>query len=164
MTWSTKPTWKAGVYPDGAELEAVVDQIADLTAAGWTDYSASMTITGATTSPTLGNSTLQAFYRSAPGTDVVDFVFKLTIGSTFSAGSGIYTFSTPVSMLSPQIFCGTATYFDGGTAFRTANLIAVSATGLLTYQDGSGAALGSGGPGTAWATGDYVAGQIRYGV
>lgn len=155
---------RAGRYPTAAAAEYWNDTLENLKAPGWTDYSSSMTVVGSISNPTLGNSTLQAFYRAPAGTDVVDFTFKLTIGSTFSAGSGTYTFSLPVPMLSPQIWPGHATYFETGVAFRTANLVAVSANGLITYHDGSGTALGSGGPGSSWTTGDYVAGFIRYGV
>jgi hypothetical protein len=161
MVW-TPPSITAGQYPPAADLEYAFDQIADDTAPGWTDYSSQMTVTGSTTSPTLGNSTRQASYRRVPGGDIVFFQFKLTIGSTFTAGSGDYTFSLPVSMSSPQIATGIATYFDSGSAFYVANLVPISATGVISYRDGVGFPLGSGGPGSAWATGDYVAGFITY--
>lgn len=163
MTW-TPPAFNAGQYPPAAELEYAFDQIADLTAPGWTDYSPNMVITGSTTNPTLGNSTLLAMYREVPGTDIVHFVFKLTIGSTFSAGNGFYTFSTPHTMLSPLLWNGWASFFDLGVAFYTANLVPDSSTRLTTYKDGSGVPLGNSGPGTAWAAGDFVAGGIFYGV
>lgn len=164
MVWDP-PDWTAGTHPDGFDLEAVSDQIVQLTHPGWTDYSTSMVIDGATTDPTLGNSTLQALYRRCEESDVVDFTFKLTIGSTFSAGSGIYTFSLPIDMMSPQIWTGPAIVFDTGTAMRSAAVTPIAATGVLLYVDGSGAALGSTGPaGAGWATGDYVSMTIRYGV
>lgn len=160
----TAPVMKSGQFPSAGDVEYWNDTLSNLVAAGWTDYSSSMTIVGSISNPTLGNSTLQAFYRQPVNSDVVDFCFKLTVGSTFSAGSGTYTFSLPVPMLSPQIYPGYATYFDTGTAFRAAVLVPSSASGFISYQDGSGSALGSGGPGTAWATGDYVAGSFRYGA
>lgn len=165
MAWSSKPTFQAGVYPDGADLEAIVDQVDSLTSADRTDYSGSMSITGASSDPSLGNSTLQALYRQASGSNLVHFSFKLTIGSTFSAGSGVYTFSLPVAMASPQIDTGACNVFDTGAFVRTLALVPSSSTGLVAYIDGSGSAIGSGGPaGAGWATGDWISATILYSV
>ena len=162
----TAPTYKAGQYPQGADVEWTVDSINNLKAAGWTDYSApSMTITGSTTSPTLGNSTLQAFYRQAVGTDVIDFVFKLTIGSTFSAGSGLYTFSMPIAMLAPQLNIGVCNWLETGVAYYSVALLPISANELIMARDGATGALTHTGPsGAGWTAGDILSGQIRYAV
>lgn len=161
MSW-TPPNFNAGQYPPASDIEYTTDQVADLTAPGWLSYG--MVLTGFTTNPTLGSSTLEAIYRQVPGTDIVDLTFKLTIGAGFVVGSGIYQFSLPVPMIAPQIFTGVSAVLDNGTAMRSGIVIAINANQVVTYYDGAGAALGSGGPGTAWATGDFVSASISYGV
>lgn len=163
MPWVSKPVLKAGVYPDGADLELIVDQIEQNTAPGRIDYT--MTIDGATTDPTLGNSTLQASYRRPAESDLVHFVFKLTIGSTFSAGSGVYTFPLPIAMASPQIDSGNCMVFDTGAVIRVLALVPSTSTGLVAYVDSVGSAIGSTGPaGAGWATGDFLAASLWYSV
>lgn len=162
--WADRPTdWAPGQYPRGAGLEAILDQIEANTAPGVTDFSTGYTIVGSTTNPTLGNSVLQAYYRRPMNSDLVDFWLKLTIGSTFSVGSGHYEFPLPFNEASPQLGCGSGTIFDTGTAFYTANCISIAAGRVIMYIHGSGAALGSGGHGlAAWATGDYIQAHYPY--
>lgn len=62
----------------------------------WIDYSSSFSLTGSGGNPTLGNSTLVARYTyKTPHT--IQVVVQLTIGSSFSVGSGFYQFSLPVA-------------------------------------------------------------------
>lgn len=161
MVW-TPPNTNAGQYPNASDLEYGWDQVVDLTHPGWNDFSTSLVITGSTTSPTPGNSTRQAFWRRPPESDWIIYVFKYTIGSTFGAGSGTYSFNLPVAMMSPNIFTGHTVIFDITTAVYQGTLLASSPTDVITYRDGSANALAATGPGTAWATGDFVSGQIVY--
>jgi hypothetical protein len=83
------------------------------------------TWTASTTNPTLGNGTLQGWWRYAtPKT--IDIDYALTIGSTTALGSGVWRLSTPSSLVGPgwlQV-CGswlTGTGPSSGVAFSGSN-------------------------------------------
>jgi hypothetical protein len=140
------------------------DQINELTAPGWTDWSSTFALQASTSNPTLGNSTKAARYRRVDGADVVDFEFRIVVGSTFSAGSGSYRFTVPFNASADAILqtSGTAYVLDNGTANRHL-LMRFEAAGYLNmFLNNSTGALASGGSGTAWATGDILSGTIRY--
>lgn len=62
----------------------------------WIDYSGTFALTGSTTNPTKGNSTYLARYTYlTPHTVAV--AIHITIGSTFTVGSGFYLYSLPVT-------------------------------------------------------------------
>lgn len=158
MSWTNRPTdWAPGQYPRGSGLETILDQIESVTCPGWTDYTSSFTLAASTTNPTLGNSSLIARYRKPIDSDIVHVQIKLTIGSTFSAGSGDYQWPLPVAEASPFTGSGHGTILDLGSAFYVTNAINMSASTIIIYRDGAGTPTGSGGTGGgAWATGDYV--------
>lgn len=163
-------TFGAGQRVSATDLNAMVAQIDSLTAPGWTDYSATFAITASSVNPTKGNSTYAAFYRRAASGDVIDYKFNVTIGSTFVAGTGDYIFPLPVAATSDAAFAiGAGHILDNGTGFYpTVVRVKTSLTGLEMFRAPLGAALtaavGSTGPGTAWATGDIIQGTIRYRV
>lgn len=165
MTWSTRPSLPAGHRVTAANMDAILDQIDSLTAAGWTDYSASFSVIGSTTNPTKGNSTYAAYYRLAAGGDICEVAFRVTIGSTWSAGSGNYSFRLPFSPATPNIAVGSVLILDAGTALRIAVATPSDVTGYVyCYRENSSIPLGSAGPGTAWAAGDYVTVRYSYSV
>lgn len=71
-------------------ISAVQNNVGD----AWSTYT--LSITGATTNPTQGNSTYGARYRYLNDHTVVAVV-RVQVGSTFSVGSGFYSFSLPVN-------------------------------------------------------------------
>lgn len=125
----------------------------------WTDYSSSLSITASPTPPTKGNSTYTAHYKQIG--KVVHYAGSITIGSTFSAGSGTYSFSLPVTAEASALGTGPVWINDSGTAILLGMLLLSSTTAFQIYLP-SGAGLGSAGPGTAWATNDGIRFSIAY--
>lgn len=146
--------------PSGSKVTA---SIFDPTV-GWTDFSASLAITSqSSTDPTKGNSAYKAKYQFVG--KIVHYAFQVIIGSTFSAGSGAYRFNLPVSpntTLGPNI--GSAYVNDVSTARYVGFCHLYSQTGFVEIfiANGTSTAIGSGGPGAAWATGDIIEAQITY--
>lgn len=156
---STIPTFLAGELPDADKFTTVSDALTVATGA-WTDYAASLTITGSTTSPTKGNSTYVARYNRLGKT--VYYAFNITIGSSWSAGSGTYSFSLPVTAQASFLGIGTCKLLDGGVGHYTASAYLLGTTTLGIIKNGDANLLGSGGPGSAWATGDGILVSIVY--
>lgn len=155
----------AGRKLRASELLEMVTQINALTSSAWTSYGAAGTIlTAVTVNPTLGNTVWSAKYRQPPGSDVIDFRMSFTIGSTFVAGTGEYLFLLPAAASADAVLGTTGAMFldDNGTALRIGSSIIFDPTHLKVYRESSTASIGSGGPGTAWATGDRIKLSGRY--
>lgn len=164
MPWSARPNLTAGARLLGERTDAFLDQIDSLTDPGWTDYSGTFALTAVTTNPTKGNSTYLARYRRPTDCDLIDVEVSVTIGSTFSAGSGVYRFSVPFNASAGSISCATGIsyIFDNGTANRI-GVVRFEAAGYVNiYRNDQTTALTHAGPGTAWATGDIVTFSLAY--
>jgi hypothetical protein len=78
----------------------------------WTSYTPTMT--AATTNPTMGNSTLVGRYARIQNLIICNF--SVTIGSTFVAGVGGYSFAIPVTATAASAYTranlGTFAFFD----------------------------------------------------
>jgi len=168
MAWTDRPANldKPGHIPKGDELEATLDQIAALTAAGWTDISSTYVVGAVTTPPTKGSSTYNVRYRRSAGADLVHFEFRILIDATWAGapGSGVYRFPAPFNASASAILCanGAGYVFDNGTANRACVVRFENAGNLNVYNDGGASALTHAGSGTAWATGDIISGSIAY--
>lgn len=154
----------AGSRMTAAKINELVNQVNSLTDPDWTDYSASFVLSASTTPPTKGNSTYSARYRRPAGCDLIHYEGKLTIGSTFVAGSGVYRFSLPVNATTLAInnAVGQGYIFDNGTANRQTTLKIEAATYFVMYQHDSASAVTNAGSGTAWATGDTISWSLYY--
>ena len=151
---------------DNADFEARLDVIEAQSLDTWTTYGSggSTVLTASTTPPTQGNSTYQFEYLRVHAR-YYRVRFKVTIGSTFNAGSGLYYFITPTNMAtnSQNAVTHAAMINDSGTSFRTATILPGGANYVIMALDGSsGGGLGSGGSGTAWATNDWIIGELGY--
>lgn len=146
------------------DLKAVTDQVTSEQVPGWTDWSASFVLGAVTTPPTKGNSTYSVAYRRPAGADVVDLRGYILIGSTFSAGSGVYRFPVPFNASAGAILAevGPAHILDTGTAERTAAVKFGAAGYLEMVLNGAASGITNAGSGTAWATGDIIRWRIRY--
>lgn len=115
------------------------------------------TFTASTTNPTLGNSTFTGYYQII-GHGLMWVSIALTVGSTFSRGSGEYRFGLPSGItananISKQAL--TASILDAGTDWKLAtgvidgagNYIFVIGEGVITISDVSP---------ITWATGDTI--------
>jgi hypothetical protein len=148
-------------------VDAVQNNIGD----AWTDYSASFALTANVTNPTKGNSTYSARYRQLNDHTIV-YTVRISIGSTFSAGSGIYSFSVPVASSDSGMYgaAGAAWINDSGTTIRVGTVFAASAStvqivipkGTLT-NGGESSNVTNSVPQT-WATNDSINFTIVYEV
>lgn len=157
MAWTTPRTW--------ANPEVVTDTIMNthvrdnFRAIGdaWTSYAT--TWGASTTNPTLGNGTLTMTYLLAG--KLLIGRFELTIGSTTSVGSGIYTLTLPVSVAS-------STYGNLGSAhFADASAASAPYPGSI-YRGGAANVLSLAFGNARWtnaapvvpANGDVISGQF----
>lgn len=149
---------------DVTTINALGNAVEDMHGA-WTDYSASFSIGSTGTAPTLGNSTWVAKYQQIGKT--VFFQFDVTIGSTFSVGSGTYVFPVPVpaSAFAKKAAVGSAWLLDSGAAYRLGlfNPVGGISQWYIQYITSAGyAEIGSAGPGSAWAAGDRITASLIY--
>lgn len=153
------PVFAAGHVPTAAELEQWSDQIDSNTAPGWTSYALSWT--AATTNPTIGNSTVTAHYRRVSGGDLVIVRVSIGIGSTFSAGSGTYSWSLPVTAAANWGGSIGALYvFDSGAAPRAGGIVKLENTTTMTGVMGT-SAITHASP-QAWAQNDEIKFTVMY--
>lgn len=157
-------TFSAGQRLTAAQLQTIVTQVDSLTDPNWTDYSNSFALTAVTTDPTKGNSTYSARYRRPANCDLIHYEGKITIGSTFSPGSGIYRFSVPVnaSALAIANTVGQGYIFDNGTANRQGTVKFEAAGFFNIYLHDSLSGFTNSGSGTAWATNDTISWSLVY--
>lgn len=139
--------------------------LADLTTyplgVAWTDFSASFTITAVTTPPTKGNSVYTARYQQIG--KQVDFVTRVSIGSTFVAGSGAYRLLLPVASNALTLGVGSVVVAGAtGTFVGICKLVDATHIEIYLANNTTGAALGSAGPGAAWASGNGFDVSFRY--
>lgn len=164
------PTFPAGHVPTADEFEQLTDQIDSLTAPGWFDYTtvapsggSAFALTATTTNPTQGNSTYSAHMRRSASGDIVFVRIYIVIGSTFSAGSGVYQLGLPYAMSSGAIgTVGPMYILDNGTALRAG--VAIQGTSTSTLQliiNGAVTGVTHSSP-QAWATGDEIRLSFAY--
>lgn len=140
----------------------------------WAAYSpadGTNVLQASTTNPTQGSSTYFAEYlRVHPKLIQVRFKVTVNTGGGWNAGSGSYRIMLPgayptMTTGSSNTTTGVAYLNDSGTALEQAILYAnASTTWMEAFRDTGSAItqLGSAGPGTSWATGDYIAGTFQY--
>lgn len=93
MAWTSPRTWLAGEKPSAATLNTHIRDNLKAIGDAWTSYTP--TWSAATTNPVLGNGTMTGRYIAAG--KLIIFSISLTMGSTTTFGSGVYTFSYPVA-------------------------------------------------------------------
>lgn len=137
--------WTAGAVLTAAQLNLYAPQ-------EWTAYTPALT--ALTTNPTLGNSTLTG--KWARFGKLYHFRISLTIGSTFTAGSGAYFLSLPMSsVFGIETGVGQAVSVAGATR-RGYIADLASATTLLLIRGADDTLLDHTGAGAAWAAGHKV--------
>ncbi|MGI5178680.1 hypothetical protein ACQEVZ_20320 [Dactylosporangium sp. CA-152071] len=166
MNYTAPILINGGVYPAEMWQEGLdeVEELSASAASAWTAYGTDTTIITATpTSPTKGNSTWTAQYRFVAPKQV-QVRIRYDIGSTFSAGSGIYNFLLPfaASVNGLAMDLGIAMVNDQGSAYRNCRVFLFDTTHAQVVRDDQGAPIGNGGPGTAWATTDIIRVNLTY--
>lgn len=143
---------------------AALDTRVDAVEADWVDYASSFTLTSSGSAPSLGNSTVTARYLERP--DITVYQFDITIGSTFSAGSGNYRIKLPftatdflalgsslvVDVSGPTFFPGVVIPIGGNLGFAE----------IYRAVSGTPTAAPLGATSVTWATGDIIRGQIAF--
>jgi hypothetical protein len=147
---------------DDAGTETVVTGGGGSTLGAWTSYTP--TWTGSGGNPTIGDGTLQGYYKALDSSTYLVQI-SLVLGSTTNIGSGTYSFALPATAAAApgrQVFAG---YFlDAGTAFYVASgqIVASTATvALVVIADSGGTRIWtSGNPNVLGATDELVLGGI----
>ena len=144
---------------DVTAIQAVLD-------APGTDYSSSFVIGASVTPPTKGTLTTYAASYFPVG-QWVDYGFNITIdtGGGWNPGSGSWYFPVPITAhvraLAQAV--GPVYVADQGTALVVGVCFFDTVDRLtIVLQSVPGALLGASGPGTAWATSDFMRASIRY--
>lgn len=117
-----------------------------------TSYSPALTAT--TTNPTLGNSTLAGQYVRIG--DLVYFRIQLTIGSTFTAGTGVYLLSLPVASAVGANFAIGSGFILNSALRKPVVPSSESTTTVRMIRCSNETAVDNTGPGAAWATGNVA--------
>lgn len=144
------PAW-ATLITD--EVNSLSTSVASMTAA-WTSYSGTFTLTASSVNPSLGNSTVTARYRQVGKTADIDIT--IVIGSTFTAGTGDYRFSIPVTLRSTTQGAGACYVLDLGTAHKGGGTVFPQSTTALQVANPSGSNLIGAAAPQVWATGDMI--------
>lgn len=119
------------------------------------DYSGTFTFTASTTNPTKGNSTYTAKYAYL-STNRIIVDIRITIGSTFVAGTGIYIWSLPVASTAhaANATVGCLYILDSGVALRVGCTIHNTVNGLQGILNGAGSPIGN--TSQTWNTNDEI--------
>jgi hypothetical protein len=153
---TTPRTWVTGELLTATLLNVELrDALTNLQAA-WTAWTPSPALTSSGTNPTMGNSTVVGATHQIGKT--ILWRLRITLGSTFAAGTGTYFLALPFSIggiLSNEDLIGYGQVLAGGTR-RAVQVYAQTATTGFMVRTSSEADLTSSGPGVAWAAGQVI--------
>ena len=157
MPLNTTPrTWVTGELLTATLLNVELrDALTNLQAA-WTALTPSPALTSSGTNPTMGNSTVVGATHQIGKT--ILWRLRITLGSTFAAGSGTYLVELPFSIngiLSNEDPVGYGQVLAGGTRRAIQVYFYYGTTGFMV-RTSSEANLTSSGPGVAWAAGQVI--------
>lgn len=139
MAWSTPATWVAGI-PTVANFNTRIRDQFNALGDAWATYTPAWT--ASTTNPTLGNGTLNGFYREIGKT--IDYRIELTIGSTTTFGSGSYRLSLPTvsksAFAANVVTMGNAGLYDTSATTRYSRTAVYLTTTTIFLHDEAGTA------------------------
>lgn len=158
MPLNTTPrTWVTGELLTATLLNVELrDALTNLQAAwtAWTPSPALTVVSG--TNPTMGNSTVVGATHQIGKT--ILWRLRITLGSTFAAGSGTYALAMPFGIggiLSNEDPIGYGQVLAGG-ARRAIQVYALTVNTAFMVRTSTEADLTSSGPGVAWAAGQVI--------
>ena len=158
MPLNTTPrTWVTGELLTATLLNVELrDALTNLQAAwtAWTPSPALTVVSG--TNPTMGNSTVVGATHQIGKT--ILWRLRITLGSTFAAGSGTYALAMPFGIggiLSNEDPIGYGQVLAGGTR-RAIQVYALTVNTAFMVRTSTEADLTSSGPGVAWAAGQVI--------
>lgn len=152
MAWTAPRTWVDGETVTATLLNTHLRDNLKAIGDPWTAYTPAWT--AATTNPALGNGTLVGAYLSLG--KLVVWRIRLTIGSTTTLGSGIYSFSLPVNGNPDGIDAAGQGIARDNSPVAYSPLTARIVAGTVDLITGSGSRVDQATP-FAWATGDTIA-------
>lgn len=158
MPLNTTPrTWVTGELLTATLLNVELrDALTNLQAA-WTAWTPSPALTAISgTNPTMGNSTVVGATHQIGKT--ILWRLRITLGSTFAAGSGTYALAMPFGIggiLSNEDPIGYGQVLAGG-ARRAIQVYALTVNTAFMVRTSTEADLTSSGPGVAWAAGQVI--------
>lgn len=161
MAWVTPPTFTALAGATAAMFNKLRDCL-NVVGDPWSTYTP--TVTGSTTNPTMGASTVAGRYRNTGQT--WDIQVEITLGAGFSAGSGGWLISYPPGCsplnANASTALGIATARDVLPSATARGYIAYyhSASSFAMLKPDDGAVLGAASP-WAWAVNDRLSVNIR---
>lgn len=160
MTWTGRPSIPAGKKILASDFTAIMDQIDQLTAPGWTSFTPGWTSSG--TTPAIGNGSINGYYRRPAGSDLIEVRGILTWGSSTTPGTGIWRLGLPVNAATNEVgrSAGAAYVLDSGTQ-RWAAAAYIQTASYLHIVNGAGGDVGLGVPMT-WAVNDVLAWRAVY--
>lgn len=158
MPLNTTPrTWVTGELLTATLLNVELrDALTNLQAAwtAWTPSPALTVVSG--TNPTMGNSTVVGATHQIGKT--ILWRLRITLGSTFAAGSGTYALAMPFGIggiLSNEDPIGYGQVLAGG-ARRAIQVYVLTVNTAFMVRTSTEADLTSSGPGVAWAAGQVI--------
>ena len=158
MPLNTTPrTWVTGELLTATLLNVELrDALTNLQAAwtAWTPSPALTVVSG--TNPTMGNSTVVGATHQIGKT--ILWRLRITLGSTFAAGSGTYALAMPFGIggiLSNEDPIGYGQVLAGG-ARRAMQVYVLTVNTAFMVRTSTEADLTSSGPGVAWAAGQVI--------
>jgi hypothetical protein len=140
--------------PVGAEYEKWNGSAWEVMYGIWRSYTPALTAT--TTNPTQGNSTYAGGFTLIGKT--IHYRFLLTIGSTFSVGSGAYVVSLPATAAANEVGELTTGYGHilNSSARKPIIAFGLSSTTVRLVRCSNETSVDNTGPGAAWATGNTI--------
>ena len=154
MAWTSPRTWVAGETVTAALMNTHVRDNLKAIGDAWTSYT--VTWTGSSTNPAIGNGTKTGAYIQAG--KLVIFRISITFGSTTTLGTGFYSFSLPVTSFDNKIAIGQGMAFDTSATALSSLVVFVDNSGFTTVRakdmatDGNVTASAP----FAWANGDEI--------
>jgi hypothetical protein len=138
MSLNTTPaTWVAGTTVSAAQMNTEIRDAVTGIQAAWTAYTP--TWAGSTTNPVLGNGTIAGRYMRVGKT--FDVNIQLTMGSTTTFGTGVWSFSLPFTLLSGRAMYGNCDMVDtSASSGFFGNVVPFSTSSLSIRAVGAGAA------------------------
>lgn len=155
-------TFNAGEILYASDLQDMANQIASLTAPGWTSFTPTLSVSGGGFS--IGNGTRSGRYRRAAGSDLIIYEGRVTWGSTTSNGSGGFiSVDLPVNASAGSgttiLVPGSCQIIDSGTIRRSGQCELGDPTSLSFVVNAGDVTTTV--PQT-FANGDFIAWQIQY--
>jgi len=108
MAWTSPRTWLAGEKPSASTYNTHIRDNFKAIGDAWTSYSPTWAIDSGGTNPSIGNGSLTGRYMQAG--KLVMFTITLVAGSTTTWGSGVYTWTYPVTPLNSTANTGSGIY------------------------------------------------------